>query len=90
VTNPAGLFENLQARHMDNVVLFLGKIGKTWTAASGLRFEAGRKLFLPASPFSAPHFRYYEKGGGIDHKTGKAYGGIILARTLTAYIRGTY
>ena len=48
------------------------------------------KLFLPISPFSAPHFRYYEKGGGIDLKTGKAYGGMLLARMVTAYLRGSY
>jgi hypothetical protein len=75
-------------QHMDNVMLFLGKLGWAWETG-GVRAEAGVKLFLPFSPFSGPLFRYYERGGG-QTPGGRYYGGIELARALTAYLQGSF
>ena len=89
VENPAGLLEPMQSMEMDNVLLFLGKVGWRWEPVKGCQMEAGVKLFLPVSPFSGPLFRYYEKGGGIS-STGLWYGGQQLARTVTGYLQGSF
>ena len=89
VENPAGLLEPMQTMEMDNVLLLLGKIGWRWEPAAEYKLEAGVKLFLPVSPFSGPHFRYYEKGGGISN-TGLWYGGQQLSRTVTGYLQGSF
>jgi hypothetical protein len=88
VDNPGGLLQPRLAERMDDVFLVLARIG--WRFASGgVEMEAGLKLFLPVSPFNAPYFRYYEKGGGtaVD---GTPYGGFELARMLTGYLRGSF
>ncbi len=87
--NPAGLLEPMQSMEMDSVFLLLSKIGWRWEPVAGYKMEAGVKLFLPVSPFSAPHFRYYEKGGGISN-TGMWYGGQQLTRTVTGYLQGSF
>jgi hypothetical protein len=89
VENPAGLLEQMQSMDMDNVLLLLGKIGWRWEPVTGYQLEAGVKLFLPVSPFSGPHFRFYEKGGGIS-SSGTPYGGQQLARTVTGYLQGSF
>ncbi|MFC1654967.1 TonB-dependent receptor domain-containing protein, partial [Myxococcota bacterium] len=86
--NPSGLLEPLLTRHTDHVVLFLGKLG--WRFAAGpILAEAGVKLFLPVSPFSAPHFRYYETAGGTT-PLGRNFGAAQLARMVTAYLQGSF
>jgi iron complex outermembrane receptor protein len=89
VENPAGLLEPMNSMEMDNVLLLLGKVGWRWEPVTGYQLETGVKLFLPVSPFSAPHFRYYEKGGGIS-PTGLWYGGQQLSRTVTGYLQGSF
>jgi hypothetical protein len=89
VENPAGLMEPPLSQHMDNVFLAMGRLGWRWSAAGGVNLEAGVKLFLPVSPFSAPHFRFHEKGGGIS-LTGMNYGGVELRRTVTGYLQGSF
>jgi iron complex outermembrane receptor protein len=89
VLNPAGLFEPLLRQHMDPVFLVLAKLGWKWRMAGGIGLEAGAKLFLPVSPLSAPHFCYYEKGGGVT-AMGKPYGGIQLARMVSGYLQGSF
>jgi hypothetical protein len=49
----------------------------------------GLKLFLPISPFQAPHFRYSE-AGHITTPTGDHFGSDILRRMVTAYLRGSF
>jgi hypothetical protein len=67
----------------------LAKLGWKWRVAGGLDLEAGAKLFLPVSPFSAPHFCYYEKGGGVT-TMGVPFGGMQLARMVTGYLQGSF
>jgi iron complex outermembrane receptor protein len=89
IENPEGLLEEMLTQHRDNVLLLLGKIGWRWETLTGYQMETGVKLFLPVSPFSKPHFRYYEKGGGIS-PTGVRYGGQELARMVTGYLQGSF
>ncbi len=89
VQNPAGMMEPARRMHMDNVMLLLGKLGRQWGEENGIQMEAGVKLFLPVSPFSGHLFRYYEKGGGVT-PAGNKYGGVELARVITAYIQGSF
>jgi iron complex outermembrane receptor protein len=89
IENPAGILQpNLQL-HMDNVVLLIGKLGRRFELNQRIQIEIGLKLFLPISPFSAPHFRYYEAGGGTT-PTGKRYGAEQLGRMLTGYLEGSF
>ena len=86
--NPGGLLEPLLMQHVDHVILFLGKLG--WRFGIGpLEAEAGVKLFLPVSPFSAPHFRYYESAGGVT-PMGRNFGATQLARMVTGYLQGSF
>jgi hypothetical protein len=89
VPNPAGLLEPYYNQHMDNVFLFLGYLGWKWRHEGGPELEMGLKLFLPFSPFSAPYFRYHEKGGVL-LATGENYGGDELSRMITGYLRGSF
>jgi outer membrane receptor protein involved in Fe transport len=87
--NPDGMMAPNLTRHMDNVMLFLAKLGYQWETRLGLEVETGVKLFLPFSPFSGPLFKYYERGGGITPE-GRHYGGTELSRALTAYLQGSF
>jgi iron complex outermembrane receptor protein len=87
--NPDGMMAPSLVRHMDNVMLLLGKLGWEWETRTGLKVETGVKLFLPFSPFSGPLFRYHERGGG-ETPLGKRYGGTELSRALTAYLQGSF
>jgi outer membrane receptor protein involved in Fe transport len=87
--NPDGMMAPSIVKHMDNVMLFLAKLGWKWETRKGLEVETGVKLFLPFSPFSGPLFRYHERGGGVTPE-GKHYGGTELSRALTAYLQGSF
>jgi outer membrane receptor protein involved in Fe transport len=89
VENPAGLLEGPLQQHLDNVILLLGRIGWRFIVQERFRTEVGVKVFLPVSPFSAPHFRYYDVGGGKT-STGVKYGGAQLARMLIVYMQGSF
>jgi outer membrane receptor protein involved in Fe transport len=86
--NPSGLLEPLLTRHTDHVILFLGKLG--WRFEIGpLVAETGVKLFLPVSPFSAPHFGYYESAGSVT-PMGRPFGAAQQARMVTGYLEGSF
>jgi hypothetical protein len=87
--NPAGLLEPGLEQHMEDVFLVLGKLGWRWAIKEGIELEAGLKLFLPVSPFSAPHFQYREKGGFL-LASGENYGGDMLHRMLSGYLQGSF
>jgi outer membrane receptor protein involved in Fe transport len=89
VGNPAGLFEESLKIKLNNAFLVLGRLGWKFTPAEGVGVEGGLKLFLPVSPFQAPHFRYYEEAGGVTIH-GQHYGGMELARMVTAYLQGSF
>jgi len=89
VENPEGLLAPAGRVHMDNVILFLGKLGYRWMTREGLDFEIGAKLFLPFSPFSGEIFSYYEDAGGMSPQ-GVQYGGEPLRRILTGYVQGSF
>jgi hypothetical protein len=87
--NPQGALAPMLSRHSDNVMLFLGKLGWRWESPEGFDIETGVKLFLPFSPFTGDLFSYYERAGG-DTLTGRHYGSERIARTLTAYLQGSF
>jgi|GEM_PF-414393 len=89
VDNPSGLLEPRLHHHMDNVILLIGKLGRRFEPGKNTKMEIGLKLFLPISPFSAPHFCYYEAGGGTT-MTGRQYGAEQLGRVLTGYLEGSF
>jgi hypothetical protein len=89
VENPDGILQPLLSKHMDNVILLIGKLGKRFELGRHARVEMGIKLFLPISPFSALHFRYYEIGGGTT-PAGKRYGAEQLGRVVTGYLDGSF
>jgi len=74
---------------MDNVALLLDRLGWRWQFQESINMETGLNLLLPISPFSAPFFRYYERGGGVTID-GRPYGGVLLCRMVTAYLQGSY
>jgi hypothetical protein len=73
---------------MDHIVLVLARLGYRWDLGD-MRLEAGTKLHLPVSPFSGPHFRFRERGGGLT-PFGVRYGGDELTRILSVYLKATY
>jgi outer membrane receptor protein involved in Fe transport len=89
VSNPAGLLEPRLSQHMDQVFLFMGKLGWRWDLPVGVDLEAGVKLFLPVSPFGE-HLFSYREAGGITSVTGKNYGGEELRRVITGYLQGSF
>jgi len=89
VENPEGLLAPKLTEHVDNVFLFMGKLGYEWITPQGLEFEIGAKLFLPFSPFSGNLFRYYDDPGGIT-ADGRYYGGQQLRRVVTGYLQGSF
>jgi hypothetical protein len=60
-----------------------------WTPGTSTQLESGVRVFLPVSPFSAPHFRYRDKGGGVS-PTGAHYGCEYLDRILVVYLQGSF
>ena len=89
VENPDGLLAPPLTEQVDDVFLFLGKLGYEWITPQGLEFEIGAKLFLPFSPFSGDLFRYYEDLGGTT-PDGRYYGGQQLRRIVTGYLQGSF
>jgi outer membrane receptor protein involved in Fe transport len=89
VDNPSGILQPLLHQHLDNEILLIGKLGRRFEFGPDFHVEVGLKLFLPISPFSAPHFRYYESGGGIA-PNGYKYGAEQLGRVLTGYLEGSF
>lgn len=89
VQNPQGMMAPERTRHMDNVMLALAKLGWKWNTGEDAVVESGLKLFLPISPFSGPLFRYHGRAGGVT-PDGQTYGGTELARTVTAYLQGSF
>ncbi len=88
VESPGGMMSTPLWIHMDNVILLVGKLGWKTDLSSKGWLETGVKLFLPISPFSAPHFRYYESGG-METPEGKHYGGDELSRLAMIYLEGS-
>ena len=89
VENPAGLLTPRLKLHVDNTLMFLGKLGWLWKVDHLLDIEVGVKLFLPFSPFSGDLFRYYEDPGGVT-PDGTYYGGQKIRRVLTTYLQGSF
>jgi hypothetical protein len=89
VENPGGLLQPLLDKHVDHVIIVFSRLGWKFSAGGRFDLETGVKLQLPISPFSSPHFRYYECGGGITPQ-GKIYGSVPLARIVTAYVEGSF
>ena len=89
VPTPGGILDKGVYIHMENLALVLGKIGWQFKTVHDLQFEAGLKLFLPISPFKAPHFRYNEAGGVLT-ETGEPFSGDILCRMMSAYLQGSF
>jgi len=89
VENPAGLLTPRLKLHVDNTLMFLGKIGWLWKLDHLMDVEVGVKLFLPLSPFSGDLFSYYEDPGGMT-PGGTYYGGQKLRRVLTTYLQGSF
>ena len=89
IPHPGGLLEGNIDEDISHVVLLLGKIGwrSHWT--HDLKIEFGLKLFMPISPFQAPHFRYSESGHWVT-PTGQHVGGDLLRRMVTAYLQGSF
>jgi hypothetical protein len=88
IENPSGILQPLLSRHLDNMVLFLGKLGQRFELEQHVHVEVGVKLSLPVS-FAAPHFRYYEAGGGVT-PSGQRYGAEQLGRVVTGYLEGAF
>ncbi len=89
VGNPGGMLLEPFKIKLKNAFLVLAKLGWKVAPAEEIELEAGLKLFLPVSPFSAAHFRYFEEAGGIT-PTGQQYGGLELARMVTGYLQGSF
>jgi iron complex outermembrane receptor protein len=89
VQNPGGLMEPLLVDHLDDAVLFVGRLGWKWKPSDFWEIEVGTRIYLPVSPFSTPHFRYREFGGGMT-TYGKYYGGHELRRIFAGYLQGSF
>jgi iron complex outermembrane receptor protein len=89
IGNPKGIFEQSIKIDMQNIMLVLGKIGWRVDLSGVAEIEAGLKLFLPVSPFSAPYFQTNEMGGTVT-EAGTIYGGDQLRRMVTVYLQGSF
>jgi iron complex outermembrane receptor protein len=89
VENPAGLLQPRLRRDLSSAILFIGKLGWKMIFEEDFVVETGVKVFFPVSPFSAPHFRYYERAGGVT-PSGERFGGEPLARVVVGYVQGSY
>jgi iron complex outermembrane receptor protein len=89
VVNPAGLLEDPLQIHVDEAMLLLGKLGWSWSPMEGVQMEGGIKIFQPISPYTAPHSRVRDKGGGVT-PDGRHYGAILLGRIVSAYLQGSF
>jgi iron complex outermembrane receptor protein len=89
VFNPGGLLEPVLQERVDDTMLFLGKLGWRWLGGIGVELECGVKFWLPVSPFSAPHFRTRDTGGGVTPE-GTRYGAHLTRRVVTAYLQGSF
>ena len=89
VSNPKGLLEPLLIQKMQTVFLGMAKLGWRWNSPLGLDLETGCQLFLPISPFQAPHFHYFELGGGFT-PDGTHYGGEQLRQMVSVYLLGSF
>jgi hypothetical protein len=89
VPGPGGLLGGTFSEEISHVVLLLGKIGWSSYWTHDLKIEFGLKLFMPISPFQAPHFRYSESGH-IMTAAGEHLGGDVLRRMVTAYLKGSF
>jgi hypothetical protein len=81
--------EPLLVQKLETVFLVMGKLGWRWNSPLGFNLETGCQLFLPISPFQAPHFRYFERGGGFT-ADGTHYGGDQLRQMLSVYVLGSF
>ncbi len=88
IENPGGFLEPYLPMHMHNVFLLMGRLGWRLGFGDG-ELETGVKLFLPFSPFKDPLFSYYEKGGLLT-RSGGSWGGVLLSRMVTGYLRGSF
>ncbi len=88
VESPDGLLAGLLEKKMGNDLLLMGKFGWRMQAEGGIQLETGMRFMLPIT-FSAPYFRYHEKGGGIT-ADGVPYGGQELRRIMTVYLKGSF
>jgi iron complex outermembrane recepter protein len=89
VENPEGPLYPSRNVRLGSVFLIMSKLGWKWQPTEGFELETGAKLFLPVSPFSSPHFHYYEDAGGVS-ASGEKYGGEPLSRMVTVYLQGTF
>jgi hypothetical protein len=89
IENPDGMFESSLRLRLDDVVLFLARLGWRLPLPHEASVEAGVRLFLPVSPFSAPHFRYHEKGGVLTG-SGELYSGTEISPAVTIYLQGAF
>jgi iron complex outermembrane receptor protein len=89
VQNPGGLLEPLLKEHLDNALLLVGRLGWRWKPSDFMALEVGARIYLPVSPFSSPHFRYREFGGGLA-TNGNYYGGHELRRIFVGYLEGSF
>jgi hypothetical protein len=67
----------------------MAKLGWRWSSPLGFSVETGCQLFLPISPFSSPHFRYFEAGGGFT-ADGTHYGSDQLRQMVSVYVLGSF
>ena len=89
VPSAGGLLEPPAEMHVDEKMLLLGKLGWSWSPKPDVHLEGGVKIFQPISPFSAPHFRLRDQGGGMT-PDGKPYGAYLLGRIVSAYLQGSF
>ena len=75
--------------HMDNLALFIGKLGWRFPIERGFELELGAKMYLPVSGKSGSFFRTRERGGAISAK-GRPFGGHQLARQVIGYFQGSF
>jgi iron complex outermembrane receptor protein len=89
VDSPGGILDGYLRQDLPNVLLVMARLGYRASLPDWFEWEVGARLFLPVSPFEAPHFRYYERGGGIT-TDGQAYGGNLLRRVVSLYLEASF